>query len=59
MVAQTAKQEGDKMSKTFLCNVRKKRMSAQMLEVSIRSRNRAPFRKGCVVNGQITKASNK
>ena len=27
--------------------------------VSIRSRNGAPSRKGCVVNGQITKASNK
>ena len=27
--------------------------------VSIRSRNGAPSRKGCVVNGQMTKASNK
>ena len=27
--------------------------------VSIRSRYRAPSRKGCVVNGQMTKASNK
>ena len=27
--------------------------------VSSRSRNGAPSRKGCVVNGQITKASNK
>ena len=26
--------------------------------VSIRSRNGAPYRKGCVVNGQMTKASN-
>ena len=35
-------------------------MSAQMLGgVSIRSRNGAPSRKGCVVNGQMTKASNK
>ena len=36
-------------------------MSAHMLEVSIinRSRNGAPSRKGCVVNGYMTKASNK
>ena len=34
-------------------------MSAQMLEVSIRIRNGAPSRKGCVVNGQMTKASSK
>ena len=36
-------------------------MSAQTLEVSvsIRSRNGAPSRKGCVVNGQMTKASDK
>ena len=27
--------------------------------VSIRSRNGAPSRKGCVINGQMTKASNK
>ena len=27
--------------------------------VSIRSRNGAPSLKGCVVNGQMTKASNK
>ena len=32
---------------------------AQMLEVSIGSRNGAPSRKGCVVNGDMTKASNK
>ena len=34
-------------------------MSAQILEVSIGSRNGVPSRKGCVVNGQKTKASNK
>ena len=33
-------------------------MSAQMLEVSIRSRNGAPSRKGCVMDGQMSKASN-
>ena len=36
------------------------RKSTQMLEVSfISSRNGAQSRKGCVVNGQMTKASNK
>ena len=35
-------------------------MSAQMLEVyAIRSRNGAPSRKGCVLNGQMTKVNNK
>ena len=34
-------------------------MSAQNVGVSIRSRNGAPPRKGGVVNGQMTKASNK
>ena len=34
-------------------------MSAQMLDVPIRSRTGAPPRKGCVVNGQMTNASNK
>ena len=34
-------------------------MSAQMLKVSIRSRNGAPSRKRCVANGQMAKASNK
>ena len=33
--AQTAKQEGDKISKTFQSNVLKNVMSAQMLEVSL------------------------
>ena len=32
---QTAKQEGDKKSKTFLRNIWKNTMSAQMLEVSL------------------------
>ena len=34
-------------------------MRAQMLEVSIRIMNGAPSRKGCVVNGGMTKTSNK
>ena len=62
---QRVKQEGEitKMitSKKSLypCNIWKNVISAQMLEVSIRSRNGAPSRKGCVVNGQRIKASNK
>ena len=37
----------------------KKRSERPTVEdVSIRSRNGAPSRKGCVVNGQMTKASN-
>ena len=51
--AQTAKQEGDKISKRFLCNIWKKRNEHPIVGgVSIRSRNGAPSRKGCVVNGQ-------
>ena len=34
-------------------------MGAQTLEVLVRSRNGAPSRKGCVVNGQEIKGSNK
>ena len=57
---QTAKQEGDRISKQFLCNIRKKRNERPNVGgVSVRSRNGAPSRKGCVVNGQMTKASNK
>ena len=57
---QTAKQEGDKISKQFSYNTWKKRNErANVGGVSIRSRNGAPSRKGCVVNGQMTKAINK
>ena len=57
---QTAKQDGDKICKIFLCNVWKKRNERLNVEgVSIRSRNGAPSRKGRVVNGHTTKASNK
>ena len=62
---QTAKQDGDRISQTFLCSIWKKRNGRpNFRSVSTRSRNRngAPSRKGCVVNhnnGQITKASNK
>ena len=57
---QTAKQDGDRISKPFLRNIRKKRNERPNVgDFSISSRNGAPSRKGCVVNGQITKASNK
>ena len=50
---QTAKQEGDKTSKKFLCNTRKKRNEHPNVgSVSIKSRNGAPPRKGCVINGE-------
>ena len=49
---QTAKQDGDKISKNFLCNLWKKRNEHP--NVSIKSRNGAPSRKGCVVNGHTS-----
>ena len=57
---QTAKQDGDRISKQFLCSMWKKsNWHPNVGGVSNRSRNDAPSRKGCVVNGQTTKASNK
>ena len=57
---QTAKQDGDRISKPFLCSIWKKRNERPHVEgVSIMSSNGAPSRKGCVVNGQMTKANNK
>ena len=57
---QTAKQDGDKICKRFLCNIWKKRNERPNVEsVSFRSRNGAMSRKGRVVNGHTTKASNK
>ena len=50
----TAKQQGDKISKSLLVTYGEDVMSAQMLEVSIRSRKGSPSRKGCVVNGEMT-----
>ena len=56
---QAAKQEGDKIIKKFLCCIWKQRNERPIVgNVSIRSRNGAPSRNGCVVNGQMTKASN-
>ena len=61
---QKAKREEDKISKQLLCNtivcVWDKRYERPHVGVfSMRSRNGAPSRKGCVVNGHMTKASNK
>ena len=57
---QAAGQEGDKISKKRLCIVWKQRNERSIVGgVSIRSRNGAPSRKGCVANAQMTKASNK
>ena len=57
---QTVKQDGDNTCKRFLCNIwtkRNERLNGGC--VSIKSRNGAPSRKGRVVNGHTTKASNK
>ena len=52
---QTAKQDGDWISKQFLRNTWKERNEPPNVGgVSIRSRNGAPCWKGCVVNGQMT-----
>ena len=60
VTADGPKQDRDRISKQFLCSVWKKRSERPNVRgVSIRSRNGAPSRKACVVNGQMTKASNK
>ena len=58
---QTAKQDGDRISKQFLCNTWKKRTERPNVEVSLLGvgMNGAPSPKECVVNGQTTKASNR
>ena len=57
---QAAKQEGDMISKKNLCDRWKQRNERPIVGGgSIRSRNGAPSRKGCVVNDQMTKANNK
>ena len=57
---QAAKREGDRISKQFLCNMCKKcNKRSNVGGISTRSRNGAPSRKGCVDNGQMTKASKK
>ena len=54
MWLQTAKHAGDKISKTFRGTIWKKKRNDRpnVGSVSSRSRNDAPSRKGCVVNGQ-------
>ena len=60
MVAADGEQDGDRITKQFLCSIWKKHNARSNVGgVSIRSWNGAPCRKGCLVNGQITKASNK
>ena len=56
-----AKQDGDRVSKQFLCNIWNKRTERRSTvgSASDRGRNGAPSRKGCVVNGQMNKANNK
>ena len=56
---QTAKQDGDKICRRFLRSVWKKRNEHLAVGGVSVSRNGAPSQKGCVVNGQTTKASNK
>ena len=56
---QTAKQDGDRIIKQFLCNIWKGNERPNVGGVSIRSRNGAPSRKECAVNGPMTKASSK
>ena len=56
---QTAKQDGDRINKQFLCSTWKKRNERPNVGgVSIRSRNGALSRKRCVINGQLAKATN-
>ena len=51
---QKAKQDGGRMSILFFCNIWKKRNERPNVGgVSIRNRNGAPSRKGCVVNGMV------
>ena len=58
--AQEAVEDGDKMCKKFLCSLWQKRKELPNVGgVSSRGRNGAPSRKGRVVNGQMTTASNK
>ena len=43
----------------YICNAWKKRGRSNVGVVSITSRKGSPSQKGCVVNGQMLKASNK
>ena len=60
MVATEGETKRDKISEQFLCSIWEKRNERLNVGgVSIRNRNGAQSRKGCVVNGQTTKACNK
>ena len=53
---QTTKQDGDRLSKQIICNIWKKhneRPNVGGVSINNRSRNGAPSRKGCVVDGMI------
>ena len=53
---QTAKQDRNRISKQFQCNIWKKRNERPNIRgVSIRSKNGAPSRKGCVVKWSMVK----
>ena len=54
-----AKQQGIRLAKRFYVTYGKNVMIAQMLEVSLLRVGTVGASKGCVVNGQMTKASNK
>ena len=54
---QVAKPERDKTSKTFLLSVWKQRNDHPNIGGVSIYRNGAPSRKGCVINGLMTKAS--
>ena len=55
---QTFKEEGDNINIGLQCIIWEQRTERPNVGgVSVRSRNGAPSRKGCVVNGQITQAS--
>ena len=57
---QTAKKDGERICQQFICNIWKRRNDRPNVGgVCSRSRNGAPSRKGCVVNGQMTDASDK
>ena len=60
LATETAREGEDKMTIFFKSKVSKKRAERPYVgDASIRSRSGAPSRKGRVVNGQTTKASNK
>lgn len=51
-------QYGGKICVSFCVVYGRNLMSTEMMEVSIRRKNGAPSCKGCVINGEMKKASN-